>query len=120
MLLTPKLTKCRGFLIAAGGCCPVCTRGSLQHSAVTPNNPRYHAASNLSAHQRGPFRQSQSDGSRLLAGGADRDKDAKKQRQHGELVAMAQAQGASVQTVDKHTLNQLSGNRPHQVPSRSS
>jgi len=29
---------------------------------------------------------------------------------------MAKAKGASVQTVDKHTLNQLSGNRPHQVP----
>ena len=32
---------------------------------------------------------------------------------------MARAKGASVQTVDKHTLNQLSGNRPHQVLSWS-
>ena len=30
---------------------------------------------------------------------------------------MAKKLGATVQTVDKHTLNQLSGNRPHQVTS---
>jgi tRNA G18 (ribose-2'-O)-methylase SpoU len=45
----------------------------------------------------------------------DRERDAKKARQHQELVNMAKALGASVQTVDKHALNQLSGNRPHQV-----
>ena len=45
----------------------------------------------------------------------DRERDAKKARQYQELVGMAKAQGASVQTVDKHALNQLSGNRPHQV-----
>ncbi len=55
-----------------------------------------------------------------VAGTSGGEKDAKRQRQHGELAAMAKSKGAAVQTVDKHTLNQLSGNRPHQVPSRPS